>query len=147
MQVRVSFNHSLPRLVFEPTVVRAFDIWSHWSLNCDQGCTSLTTAMLSFWKREGLVLMFPKRARLVSATTTLCFQLSGRILSSKSAQGEGSTLFRYPSYVQDIMGDIFSLGFGPFRWTFIAIDQSKCRVGNCWSCAELHEMSWFARGV
>jgi len=27
--------------------------------------------------------------------------------------GEG---FRYPSYVQDIMGDIFSLGFGPFRW-------------------------------
>ncbi|XP_066285375.1 urocanate hydratase-like [Branchiostoma lanceolatum] len=32
---------------------------------------------------------------------------------------EGDTLgtrFRYPSYVQDIMGDIFSLGFGPFRW-------------------------------
>ena len=24
--------------------------------------------------------------------------------------------FRYPSYFQDIMGDIFSLGFGPFRW-------------------------------
>ncbi|EKG02585.1 2-aminoethylphosphonate:pyruvateaminotransferase- likeprotein,putative [Trypanosoma cruzi] len=24
--------------------------------------------------------------------------------------------FRYPSYVQDIMGDIFALGFGPFRW-------------------------------
>ena len=24
--------------------------------------------------------------------------------------------FKYPSYVQDIMGDIFSLGFGPFRW-------------------------------
>lgn len=24
--------------------------------------------------------------------------------------------FRYPSYVQDIMGDIFSLGFGPYRW-------------------------------
>ena len=23
--------------------------------------------------------------------------------------------FRYPSYVEDIMGDIFSLGFGPFR--------------------------------
>ncbi|KYQ89491.1 urocanate hydratase [Tieghemostelium lacteum] len=30
---------------------------------------------------------------------------------------EGSrTEFKYPSYVQDIMGDIFSLGFGPFRW-------------------------------
>ena len=24
--------------------------------------------------------------------------------------------FRYPSYVQHIMGDIFSLGFGPYRW-------------------------------
>ncbi|XP_015777989.1 PREDICTED: urocanate hydratase-like [Acropora digitifera] len=24
-------------------------------------------------------------------------------------------VFRYPSYVQDIMGDIFSMGFGPFR--------------------------------
>ncbi|CAG0896373.1 unnamed protein product [Darwinula stevensoni] len=27
-----------------------------------------------------------------------------------------SLRFRYPSYVQDIMGDIFSMGFGPFRW-------------------------------
>ncbi|XP_075215116.1 urocanate hydratase-like [Lycorma delicatula] len=27
-----------------------------------------------------------------------------------------SLRFRYPSYMQDIMGDIFSLGFGPFRW-------------------------------
>ena len=25
-------------------------------------------------------------------------------------------VFRYPSYVQDIMGDVFSMGFGPFRW-------------------------------
>jgi len=30
-----------------------------------------------------------------------------------NADGDG---FKYPSYVQDIMGDIFSLGFGPFRW-------------------------------
>lgn len=27
-----------------------------------------------------------------------------------------SNKFRYPSYVEDIMGDIFELGFGPFRW-------------------------------
>uniref|UniRef100_H2Z6J1 Urocanate hydratase n=1 Tax=Ciona savignyi TaxID=51511 RepID=H2Z6J1_CIOSA len=27
-----------------------------------------------------------------------------------------TTQFKYPSYVQHIMGDIFSLGFGPFRW-------------------------------
>ncbi|CAF2904808.1 unnamed protein product [Rotaria sp. Silwood2] len=30
--------------------------------------------------------------------------------------GDRSIRFKYPSYVQDIMGDIFSLGFGPFRW-------------------------------
>ncbi|EFC35643.1 predicted protein, partial [Naegleria gruberi] len=28
--------------------------------------------------------------------------------------------FKYPSYVQDIMGDIFSLGFGPFRWVCLS---------------------------
>lgn len=27
-----------------------------------------------------------------------------------------TSAFRYPSYVEDIMGDIFSMGFGPFRW-------------------------------
>ena len=30
--------------------------------------------------------------------------------------------FKYPSYVQHIMGDIFSLGFGPFRW--VCMSQS-----------------------
>ncbi|CAB3405958.1 unnamed protein product [Caenorhabditis bovis] len=29
---------------------------------------------------------------------------------------EDDKSFRYPSYMQDIMGDIFSMGFGPFRW-------------------------------
>jgi len=32
----------------------------------------------------------------------------------------GIQQFRYPSYVQHIMGDIFSLGFGPFRFILIA---------------------------
>ena len=31
--------------------------------------------------------------------------------------------FRYPSYVEDIMGDIFSLGFGPFRWVCMSQDM------------------------
>jgi len=30
--------------------------------------------------------------------------------------------FRYPSYFEDIMGDIFSLGFGPFRWVCTSHD-------------------------
>ncbi|XP_052781562.1 urocanate hydratase-like [Mya arenaria] len=34
------------------------------------------------------------------------------------------TFFRYPSYVQDIMGDIFSLGFGPFRWVCTSADPT-----------------------
>jgi len=32
------------------------------------------------------------------------------------------TKFKYPSYVQDIMGDIFSMGFGPFRWVCTSCD-------------------------
>lgn len=39
--------------------------------------------------------------------------LGADVGKDESATG---TLFRYPSYVQDIMGDIFSLGFGPFRY-------------------------------
>ncbi|ETN78583.1 urocanate hydratase [Necator americanus] len=31
-------------------------------------------------------------------------------------QAKDDKTFRYPSYMQDIMGDIFSMGFGPFRW-------------------------------
>jgi len=33
------------------------------------------------------------------------------ILKENEAEG-----YKYPTYVQDIMGDIFSLGFGPYRW-------------------------------
>jgi len=35
---------------------------------------------------------------------------------AKAGDEGNANAFRYPSYVQDIMGDIFSLGFGPFRW-------------------------------
>eukprot|EP00041_Stephanoeca_diplocostata_P028142 m.787861 g.787861 ORF g.787861 m.787861 type:complete len:1143 (-) comp23309_c1_seq2:1400-4828(-) len=37
------------------------------------------------------------------------------IMTQASPEGSEQR-FRYPSYVEDIMGDIFSLGFGPFRW-------------------------------
>ncbi|XP_065673576.1 urocanate hydratase isoform X2 [Hydra vulgaris] len=33
-----------------------------------------------------------------------------------SKPGAPAGIFKYPTYVQDIMGDIFSMGFGPFRW-------------------------------
>ena len=37
---------------------------------------------------------------------------------------ETRTNFKYPSYVQDIMGDIFSLGFGPYRWICTSGDEN-----------------------
>jgi urocanate hydratase len=40
---------------------------------------------------------------------------------------EGHHKFRYPSYVEDIMGDIFSLGFGPFRWVCMSQDVNDLR--------------------
>lgn len=39
---------------------------------------------------------------------------AGASVLAENAKDEKS--FKYPSYMQDIMGDIFSLGFGPFRW-------------------------------
>ncbi len=43
-----------------------------------------------------------------------------------NVQKEGDTtgtVFRFPSYVQHIMGDIFSLGFGPFRFIFFVCSE------------------------
>lgn len=38
--------------------------------------------------------------------------------------------FKYPSYVQDIMGDIFSLGFGPFRWICTSALESDLETSD-----------------
>ena len=35
--------------------------------------------------------------------------------NNKNTDALSKTKFKYPSYMQDVMGDIFSLGFGPFR--------------------------------
>ncbi|ETO12443.1 hypothetical protein RFI_24934 [Reticulomyxa filosa] len=45
-----------------------------------------------------------------------CFLLESSRAGADVMNPDNNKLFRYPSYVQDIMGDIFSLGFGPFRW-------------------------------
>lgn len=53
-----------------------------------------------------------------------CFLLeSSRAGAEVCVPGE-TTKFIYPSYVQDIMGDIFSLGFGPFRWVCTSGDPA-----------------------
>eukprot|EP01084_Bolivina_argentea_P056805 103901_1 len=45
-----------------------------------------------------------------------CFLLQSSRAGADIMDAQNSLRFKYPSYVEDIMGDIFSLGFGPFRW-------------------------------
>ncbi|CAD5227561.1 unnamed protein product [Bursaphelenchus xylophilus] len=42
-----------------------------------------------------------------------CHRAGAKILAENAKDDKS---FKFPSYMQDIMGDIFSLGFGPFRW-------------------------------
>ncbi|KAL2091216.1 hypothetical protein ACEWY4_013479 [Coilia grayii] len=53
----------------------------------------------------------------------------------------GATEFRYPSYVQHIMGDIFSLGFGPFRWVCTSGDPADLQETDNIAAALLEAMS------
>uniref|UniRef100_A0A8P4GHE0 urocanate hydratase n=1 Tax=Dicentrarchus labrax TaxID=13489 RepID=A0A8P4GHE0_DICLA len=55
--------------------------------------------------------------------------------------GGGATEFRYPSYVQHIMGDIFSLGFGPFRWVCTSGDPQDLSITDNIAATVLEEIS------
>ncbi|XP_043934539.1 urocanate hydratase [Protopterus annectens] len=55
--------------------------------------------------------------------------------------GGGKTEFRYPSYVQHIMGDIFSLGFGPFRWVCTSSDPEDLSVTDLIATSVLENLS------
>lgn len=35
--------------------------------------------------------------------------------------------FKFPSYFENVMDDIFGLGFGPFRWVCTSTDSSDLR--------------------
>uniref|UniRef100_A0A4W5L6Q9 Urocanate hydratase n=1 Tax=Hucho hucho TaxID=62062 RepID=A0A4W5L6Q9_9TELE len=56
-------------------------------------------------------------------------------------EGGGATEFRYPSYVQHIMGDIFSLGFGPFRWVCTSGDPRDLTLTDDIAATVLEEIS------
>uniref|UniRef100_A0A2K6CVD2 Urocanate hydratase n=1 Tax=Macaca nemestrina TaxID=9545 RepID=A0A2K6CVD2_MACNE len=60
-------------------------------------------------------------------------------------KGAGRTEFRYPSYVQHIMGDIFSQGFGPFRWVCTSGDPQDLAVTDELATSVLEEA--IANGV
>ncbi|XP_037659373.1 urocanate hydratase isoform X2 [Choloepus didactylus] len=54
-------------------------------------------------------------------------------------KGANKTEFRYPSYVQHIMGDIFSQGFGPFRWVCTSGDPRDLAVTDQLAASVLEE--------
>uniref|UniRef100_A0A452E3C9 urocanate hydratase n=1 Tax=Capra hircus TaxID=9925 RepID=A0A452E3C9_CAPHI len=54
--------------------------------------------------------------------------------------GANRTEFRYPSYVQHIMGDIFSQGFGPFRWVCTSGDPQDLEVTDRLATSALEEI-------
>ncbi|XP_004692255.1 PREDICTED: urocanate hydratase isoform X2 [Condylura cristata] len=54
-------------------------------------------------------------------------------------RGANKTEFRYPSYVQHIMGDIFSQGFGPFRWVCTSGDPQDLAVTDQLATSVLEE--------
>ncbi|XP_030230642.1 urocanate hydratase [Gadus morhua] len=72
------------------------------------------------------------------------FLLEAQRAGAKVAKEEGSggaTEFRYPSYVQHIMGDIFSLGFGPFRWVCTSCDPKDLEVTDQIAATVLEEIA------
>ena len=47
--------------------------------------------------------------------------------------------FKYPSYVQDIMGHVFRLWFGPFRWV-CASGKRRFNTNNKIACDVLERL-------
>jgi urocanate hydratase len=70
----------------------------------------LTAHGMRFWDYGNSFLLEAKRA----GADVLLSSSAG--VDADDDTSAGAFAFKYPSYVQDIMGDIFSLGFGPFRW-------------------------------
>lgn len=77
--------------------------------------------------------------RQVAAINTLAergmyfFDYGNAFLLEASRAGadimQGENTFRYPSYVQDIMGPLcFDYGFGPFRWVCCSNDPEDLRI-------------------
>jgi len=54
---------------------------------------------------------------------------------------EDGISFKYPSYVEDIMGDIFSLGFGPFRWVCTSCLESDLDITDRIARDTIHRLA------
>jgi urocanate hydratase len=82
-----------------------------------------------------------------TAKGTYFFDYGNAFLLEASRAGaaimaENQKDFRYPSYVQDIMGPMcFDYGFGPFRWVCASGKPSDLEKTDAIACAVLEEMA------
>ncbi|MGA0434133.1 MAG: urocanate hydratase [Flavobacteriales bacterium] len=61
--------------------------------------------------------------------------------SGADVMNDSNTGFRYPSYVQDIMGPMcFDYGFGPFRWVCTSGNESDLELTDSIACEVLEAM-------
>lgn len=61
--------------------------------------------------------------------------------SGADVMNDSNTGFRYPSYVQDIMGPMcFDFGFGPFRWVCTSGKESDLELTDSIACEVLEAM-------
>jgi urocanate hydratase len=81
-----------------------------------------------------------------TAKGTYFFDYGNAFLLEASRAGanimaENGIDFRYPSYVQDIMGPMcFDFGFGPFRWVCASNDPADLQKTDDIACAVLEEL-------
>lgn len=81
-----------------------------------------------------------------TAQGTYFFDYGNAFLLEASRAGadvlaSNGTDFRYPSYVQDIMGPIcFDYGFGPFRWVCTSGNARDLEITDKLACTVLEEM-------
>ena len=75
---------------------------------------SLTSRGLIFWDYGNAFLLEAERA-------------GAHVRDPNDSAGNK---FIYPSYMQDVMGDIFSLGFGPFRWVCTSGKEEDLHIAD-----------------
>eukprot|EP00762_Andalucia_godoyi_P001256 ANDGO_04792.mRNA.1 putative urocanate hydratase len=84
-------------------------------------------AAVNFLSDKGMAFWDYGNAFLINAWKAGA-KVAKNALHTPQNTAEDSIEFRYPSYVQDIMGDVFSLGFGPFRWICTSCDPKDLRT-------------------
>lgn len=100
--VQISYENSLSMIVNDPPKFKSLvreTLRRHY-----KAIDSLAKKGLVFWDYGNAFLLECSRAFNEDNET------------NNTIDSISKTTFEYPSYMQDVMGDIFSLGFGPFRW-------------------------------